>query len=352
VDQGTSLSSPFVAGLAAYLWNLDLDLSPDQIRGKIVHAYDSTIPGLIDAYAAVLSLDRYADPTVRKAILDVGRPGGVAGGDGVFDENDLEVYVQAFESTSGIDDYSRYDLNGDGYTGGDTHAHFDLSMDAPPAWTDLVLIDYGDGTSDTMDERSLTDCEILTYYAYLQGFYEGDTTRRDEIMVHCRPLPLHEVDAMSIGITLDATVTWAPSGAIEHNEYHEESVNAEGSVSLGQIDFVIDYVQDFGGYELVRTGSVTGALSGDSRMIEWLDVDYTEAYTGGQTRYLSYRLEDVDIDSYTGSYVFYHDEGTGTCDRISEVDIHGAAGAGTWSMTAYGCNEYSQVNVSFSDMDP
>ena len=87
---------------------------------------------LIDAYAAVLALDRgYNDSTIRRALLDVADSSGNPGSDWHFTEKDIEAFLDRFDAANGAKDYSRYDLNGDGKTGGDSKAKFNLDMDYP-----------------------------------------------------------------------------------------------------------------------------------------------------------------------------------------------------------------------------
>ena len=53
----------------------------------------------------------YPDMEVRRAILDLNE-------DRLFDEKDVEKFLTEFDTANGAKDYSRYDLNGDGLTGG------------------------------------------------------------------------------------------------------------------------------------------------------------------------------------------------------------------------------------------
>ena len=85
---------------------------------------------MIDAYAAVLSLDAATLPTpsrapIRLAILDLNN-------DGRFDERDVSAFLGLFLDSDGNPvqpasrDYLRFDLNGDGFTGGSNTEQFDL----------------------------------------------------------------------------------------------------------------------------------------------------------------------------------------------------------------------------------
>ncbi len=178
---GTSQATPQIAGLAAYLMNLDANLAPFQAKEIIKNSYDNSV-GVVNAYQAVLALDDgLGNAPIRKALLDVG------GADGLFDETDLEVYLSVFglmparslSTNPQALDYSRYDLNGDGYTGGSTRAKFDLTVDNPPAYTTITATFCGEEVS--LNENSLTDEEILKYYAN-SSLYDGNPAERDQIL--------------------------------------------------------------------------------------------------------------------------------------------------------------------------
>jgi len=128
-----------VAALAAYLWLLSPDL-------RIVQPIETTRQAIlqslrqnrVDAYAAVLSLDPVTPPTpdtwlLCGHLLDVN-------GDNVFDEKDIDTYLRFLHFVDGSGnithdlptdtnaDFSRYDLNGDGFTtaSGGHRERFDL----------------------------------------------------------------------------------------------------------------------------------------------------------------------------------------------------------------------------------
>ena len=199
---GTSMSTPEVAGLAAYLWAVDPTMSVAQLRGvlaatakPLAAAADADCVNvapqpLIDAYEAILALDQAVLPTpatapVRHAILD-------ANADGRFDGNDLALflgaYVDGYVSASqhgaltvpAAPDWGRYDLNGDGVTGGAGTLPFDLdrvgSAHFGAAARTMVTESIG-GRSVSFDETALTDLQILCYYAY-SGVFEGTPVER------------------------------------------------------------------------------------------------------------------------------------------------------------------------------
>ena len=188
---GTSMASPQVAGLAMYLWSIAPDLSASQMRRAMVATARPALPDdatgcntdvpsapRLDAYAAVLSLDQAAVLTpatapVRTAILD-------RDADGDFDEDDLELFSAAARTDAGDRDYSRSDLNGDGFTGGTATAPLDLSLvgstrgGAPR----LEKVNQGiEGVSVEFDEAAVTDMQALCFYAY-SNLYTGSPDRR------------------------------------------------------------------------------------------------------------------------------------------------------------------------------
>ncbi len=202
---GTSMAAPEVAGLAAYLWSIDSAPDAQQILTAIytnaqavpVLSGDTTCSDwpnpapVIDAYASLLSLDATAAPTpanspVRFAILDIND-------DGDFDETDLALFIDTYFDTStqpptliesSEPDYGRYDLNGDGWTGGDTTHAFDLDRTGSIQYGSPVLGSAEQNIeSNTIrfDENSLTDMKVLCYYAY-SPLYTGDTDARTDIM--------------------------------------------------------------------------------------------------------------------------------------------------------------------------
>ena len=193
---GNSLSAPQVAGLASYLWLLSPDLRhrPASATRQAIVANTWPGSGLIDAYSTVLSLDAASLPTpsaspIRLALLDVVR-------DTKFDENDVAEFLHHFSVdedgnpvTEPIHpDYSRYDLNGDGFTGGTRPSRFDLDRVGS---TQYGAGSYGsdvtqeiEGQTVHFNETQLTDLQVLCYYAY-SAMYTGDTTARTNLLGQC-----------------------------------------------------------------------------------------------------------------------------------------------------------------------
>jgi hypothetical protein len=211
---GTSMATPQVAGLSAYLLAIDPTLSPQDIK-KILLDTAQTVPTnggvdcsdwgspapAIDAYAAVLALDNASaltgssrtDAPVRNAILDIADGSGLLGKNGQFDEFDLMYFTKEIDAGTEesrnheeVARYSRSDLNGDGYNGGREgfKQKFNLDIDYPPTFTTVKQTIEGQEVE--FDENSVTDNDILCYYAY-SNLYTGDATTRKDLMENrCR----------------------------------------------------------------------------------------------------------------------------------------------------------------------
>ncbi len=194
---GTSMATPQAAGVAAYVWSVNPNLSVTEVMDIIrstaeARATNTLTPGVacnevmpqpvIDAYAAVLAA---GGANARRILLDVK-------GSGVFDHNDIEEFLSVYLDTlkAGKLDYSRYDLNGDGFTGGDSTGRFDLTVDGQYSEVQKNI----EGTLIKFDENKLTDLEILCYYSY-SDLYRGDETRRNELLGDlCACLPVTDID--------------------------------------------------------------------------------------------------------------------------------------------------------------
>jgi hypothetical protein len=190
--QGTSFASPQVAGLVTYLWLLSPALRARPVADTIaaIEANKRLFPvNLIDAYATVLSLDPAASPDpvdskVRLAILD-------ADGDGDFDQADLQQFHDAFRpggiaiEPSTRDD-SRFDLNGDGFTGGTRTTRFDLDPTGSTRFGAPMLTQVSEevsGQLQTFNETAVTDADVLCYYAYSPLFSAAaDPVERDALL--------------------------------------------------------------------------------------------------------------------------------------------------------------------------
>jgi hypothetical protein len=180
---GTSMATPQVAGLAAFLSAIAPNLTGRQILARLQANHFDGIGGptpVVDAYSTVLSADAtesVAAAPVRLAILDVTGPAGQP--DGKFDLQDVLAFLSAFTSSSGALNYSRFDLNGDGRTGGFSTARFNLDMkyDANGGTDNSTPVARTVGTV-TFDRQQVTDSQILCYYVH-GPLYAGDPAVAD-----------------------------------------------------------------------------------------------------------------------------------------------------------------------------
>lgn len=195
---GTSFSTPAVAGLAAYLWNLSSALRnalPSETvklieRTSRSTANSSTVP-IVDAYAAVLQLDNLpgccngtAFAPVRLGLVDVD-------GDGGFTGLDLQKFADAYglahpntPTIPAARDFSRFDLNGDGFTGGIIATSFDLDLNGLDA-NGRANINAADETVEgyeiSFNEAALSDLQVLCYYAYSLLYQSDDGGQNDQL---------------------------------------------------------------------------------------------------------------------------------------------------------------------------
>ncbi|HKQ14135.1 MAG TPA: hypothetical protein VJT80_11940 [Steroidobacteraceae bacterium] len=191
VEPGTSFSTPEVAGLAAYLWNLSSALSnaPPSATVDLIKrtsrttANSPTVP-VVDAYAAVLQLDNAASEPVRRGLVDVD-------GDGGFTALDLQKFAEAYgladpntPTIPSARDFSRLDLNGDGFTGGVITTAFDLDVNGLDANGHAILNSANEtleGYEIAFNEAALSDLQILCYYAYSPLYASDNGGQNDQV---------------------------------------------------------------------------------------------------------------------------------------------------------------------------
>jgi hypothetical protein len=191
---GTSIAAPQVAGLAAYLWLLEpaLPQQPAATTAALLRSSAQNnlfLSRAIDAWGAVLALDAGSAPTpatarMRLAALDVDA-------DGSFNFADLQAFRNAYLDSTGAPrepatpDHGRFDLNGDGFTGGVRTTPMDVDPSGStrfgaPSLTTLQLA-VGSSTL-TIDETAVTDAQALCFYAK-SGLYSGtDLAARDALL--------------------------------------------------------------------------------------------------------------------------------------------------------------------------
>ncbi len=219
-----------VAGLAAYMWHIDNQLSPADLRLRLQQAYSSSdIPGVIDAWTAVLSLDTsLTNATLRKTMLDVSGAGGQP--DGVFDEDDVTAFLNAFDAFDGstAPDWSVYDLNGDGWTNGSGTARMDLDVNDPSAFTTVSQI-VADEVKQ-FNETGVTDTEVLCYYVF-SSLYQG-VVDDAPVIPDCQAVnqPVSVVTQFS-GVNVSADVSLADGGQDQDRFQGSTLSNYSGSIS-------------------------------------------------------------------------------------------------------------------------
>ncbi|NNF06438.1 MAG: S8 family serine peptidase, partial [Candidatus Eisenbacteria bacterium] len=197
---GSAVATAHVAGVGAYLTSISPEKAPEEIRDVLEFAgTEGQHEHMIDAYTAVLALDppqsqwfqNAATPRARMAVLDVAGDSDAPGENGIFDDHDIRVLLDQFtfyEAERAVPgneldfDFAPYDLNGDGWTGGESVSPLDL--DANRSFGDAAL--EAGGFTVIKNEKSLTDLDILCYYAY-STLYMGSTERRSEMLSDCFP---------------------------------------------------------------------------------------------------------------------------------------------------------------------
>ena len=199
VGSGTSPAAAQVAGVAAYVWAIQPELSVEALRARLEATArriqggsaggpvcDEEAPApVVDAYLAVLAADDPEAVTgdespdqarVRVFLLDITGPTG--GRDGLFDEHDLEQWAQVLSDWGGEPyEDSRYDLNGDGRVG-EGEARFDLDADG---FVETEVEWRIEDTQVQFNENELDDWNILCAYAY-SNLYVGSADERREIL--------------------------------------------------------------------------------------------------------------------------------------------------------------------------
>ena len=177
--------------IATYLWSIAPDLTPQQLKVALVANPQPVEPAeqncvsapRLDAYKALLSLDQPGPPSsasypVRLALLDLN-------GDGAFTETDLQTWATAVDPdrAAGARDWSRHDLNGDGFTGGTGTRAFDLDRTGSQR-AGITTVDPAirfPAAGRTLNENAATDAGILCYYAY-SPLYTGDPAQAKTLL--------------------------------------------------------------------------------------------------------------------------------------------------------------------------
>ncbi|MEO0323955.1 MAG: S8 family serine peptidase [Myxococcota bacterium] len=199
--RGTSFAAPQVSGVATRLWQLAPSLTPAEVAARVqatarsprllseashaMCASRSPAP-VLDAHQAVLAADLHdANAPLRRELLDVND-------DGRFGRDDLVEFLDHFADPAvrGQPLFDRFDLNGDGRLGPESVAAFDLDGPFAPAGDpvdyDLVRAEFTNDRRRTfevrLDEREVSDLDVLCYYAYSDLFEASDAAARNTLL--------------------------------------------------------------------------------------------------------------------------------------------------------------------------
>jgi hypothetical protein len=307
---GTFAAAPQVAGLGAYLWSLAPTRSSQDLRDVLLYSYHG---GFVDAYRSVLALDpNFIDPRVREMLLDPNE-------DGRFDETDIEEFREEFAAYQrfrelGYDDpdFSRYDLNGDGYTGSDAGVPFDL--DADRSFGTVAA----EGLSSSFDESASSDLDVLCYCAY-SDLYFGDPDGLASLLPECGEQSGLFVQLTGVperadpGQEVELIVTVGYNGSdqppLEGISISFELDGAEAEPSHGETDAAGTF----------RTTVTYGHDDNEFEIGVWAETDEEEVYTE-QTTLRNNSVELVERYVYLASEILaiYVEEGEPGVDLIRE----------------------------------
>lgn len=189
---GTSMSTPQVSGAAAFLLAMGPGANVASIVSTLKLGGQSTVAGVgtpvLDAYVSALRLDKQlASAPVRQAILNVGTRRQLSEG---FGFKDAEVILSALTRPPAGQagqklDFSRFDLNGDGFTGGDGRVAFDLDLSGEadrPVFTPERTNSLSKNSAMVVDERQASDLDVLCFYVNSALFESSvGSARRTEL---------------------------------------------------------------------------------------------------------------------------------------------------------------------------
>ena len=207
---GSSLSSPQAAAIGAFVWAVKPELSAQEVKKLLLasaeevntngiiqnchkDANNNYIKGapLVDSYAALLATDsaealqdetRRDKAPIRKYLLDIACGAGCEDkGNDIFDHHDLDLWLKKLKDNETDYDFSRYDLNANGITGGPETERFNLDIDEDHQYEEIGAPGGGSTTiAPVFNEEAVTDFDILCYYAH-STLYEGDETVRSSL---------------------------------------------------------------------------------------------------------------------------------------------------------------------------
>ena len=320
-SSGTSFATPVVAGLATYLWSIAPDLTPQQLKAALVAnpqpvelAEQNCVSApRLDAYRALLSLDQPGPPSaasypVRLALLDLN-------GDGAFTEADLQTWATAVDPgrAAGARDWSRHDLNGDGFTGGTGTRAFDLDRTGSQR-AGITALDPAipfPAAGRTLNENAATDAEILCYYAY-SPLYTGDPAQARTLLDPLAGCGAPKIVFVSLRDGNAEIYAMNPDGSGQKRLTNNSAQDSRPALSPdGRIAFVSN--RDSGDQEVYRMNSDG---SGQTRLTTSPGLDTDPAWSpDGQT--IAFRSDrDGGAQLYT-----MNADGSGQTNRTNDTDI-------------------------------
>jgi hypothetical protein len=234
-DGGTSSAAPQVAGVAASMWAIEPGLTPQQVAARLRATARSGAAGsgdprcnaagvpapVLDAYGALVSTGSNA----MAAVLDTDDTDA-------FDEGDLAAFAETFDDAAGAVDHGRFDLNGDGRTGGGGTDRVDLDPAATPRWG---LVERAvAGLPITYDENALTDLEVLCHAAH-GPLYDGVPDVREQFAAErCVP-PISIQAVMPSQAPRDQAITLTVRAARTDRAINQAGVTIELAVTGGSV---------------------------------------------------------------------------------------------------------------------
>ncbi|MFO8149308.1 MAG: S8 family serine peptidase [Trueperaceae bacterium] len=186
-QSGTSMATPQVAGLAAYVWSFDPALSPQQVAAVLTDAAramagaTTNVNGTCNTVAAQPVIDALdalvavAGDRARKALLDVG--GGPLE---ILDHFDLALFLAGLPDAPTLD-YGRSDLNGDGVSDPDHVSTLTERLDLDGDGTYGIVEQTIAGQTVAFDETALTDIEVACYLAW-SPLYDRGALQRNALL--------------------------------------------------------------------------------------------------------------------------------------------------------------------------
>ncbi|MCC6991825.1 MAG: hypothetical protein IT181_22675, partial [Acidobacteria bacterium] len=244
------------------------------------------------------------DAPVRLTLLDVASP-GAATPDGVFADDDLVRFAQAFAAVTGTPTYSRFDLNGDGFTGAGQLTSFDLNFDRQLQTASYIA----GGTTRLLNERQLADIEILCFYAF-SPLYSGTTAGRSAAVGSAcgeTALPLrflHGSQQMTVGVSAfansatDSASTTRPNDPLGNVTASNGGASASVTNVVNQLTTPVDIatqIQMSGVLGATLTAGGTGA-SAVADLRHQYDIDVPAGSSGTATFTVAFVGETGSID--------------------------------------------------------